>query len=95
MKDPLKPEDLYGTCDARQGSRGNLRQDLERLMQDLRSTISDVFGGRKAALRSLRDDANFQRQYPEYDRGFAMQDMFDLSLTWDDLKFLRRLTFCR
>jgi hypothetical protein len=66
-----------------------LRQDLERLLEDLRSTISDVFGGRQTALTNLRDVAKFQRPDPEYDRGFAMQDMFDLSLTWDDLKFLR------
>lgn len=38
----------------------------------------------------LRDnyDAEFQRPIPENYPCLAMQDVFDLSLTWDDLKFL-------
>ena len=39
----------------------------------------------------LRDnyDAQFQRPIPENYPCLAMQDVFDLSLTWDDLTFLR------
>jgi hypothetical protein len=44
------------------------------------------------ALVDLRDnyDAQFQlqRPIPENYPCLAMQDVFDLSLTWDDLKFL-------
>jgi hypothetical protein len=38
----------------------------------------------------LRDnyDAQFERPIPENYPCLAMQDVFDLSLTWEDLRFL-------
>lgn len=87
--DPLKPEDLYGTGNTRQRWRNSLWQGVMRCLCSIRSTVSKMIA--RPALLVMRNNcaAQFMQESAEYEPGFAVQDTFDLSLTWDDLKFLR------
>jgi hypothetical protein len=87
--DPLKSKDRYGA--QRRLSWGILWQDVERLVQDVRCTVSLLLGRRGTTLMNPLSSHNapFRRQSPENYSCLAMKDVFDLSLTWDDLEFLR------
>lgn len=87
MTQPLKPEDSFEARDVQKWPCDNLWQRFVQWLRRPHPTACTVVG--IPGLTADDSDAKFMRPTRDFEPGFAVQDMFDLSLTWDDLRFLR------